>query len=98
MYEMDIFDNIKKGDKVYSVIDGWGIVKNIDKQGNNIPIEVSFREGGLRNDRYFRFDGRNSNLDKHPTLFLEEVSVVKKITLWFNPKENKIWKNKFKQK
>ena len=59
-------EEIKVGDKVWDIIEGWGIVERIDS--NNFPIVVS---GHSYNSK-----GKDNTLDINPTIFWDEVHIT----------------------
>lgn len=67
--------NIKVGDKVFSTIDGWGIVKSI---GEDIyyPIKAGFENCY----NVFTLDGKINDTDKYPALFtynpFEKIEII----------------------
>ena len=59
-------EEIKPGDRVWDIIEGWGIVERIDS--NNFPIVVS---GHSYNSK-----GKDNTLDINPTIFWDEVHIT----------------------
>jgi hypothetical protein len=59
-------EEIKAGDKVWDIIEGWVIVERIDS--NNFPIVVS---GHSYNSK-----GKDNTLDINPTIFWDEVHIT----------------------
>jgi hypothetical protein len=82
------FSKAKIGDEVWSIHQGWGVVKEINLH-EQYPIGVSFRGETCQT---FTFDGRCWIGHKYPTLFWNEIQfeiperpkrkVKKEITVW----------------
>ena len=62
-----MFEDVKKGDKVWSFVYGWGVVEDIRKK--KLQITVKFK-----NERdTFTLDGKMYKTDMYQTLFWDEV-------------------------
>jgi len=62
-----MFKDVKIGDRLYSLVYGWGVVEEIGKE--NLQITVKFK-----NERdTFTFDGKMYETDMHQTLFWDEI-------------------------
>jgi len=63
------FANAKVGEKVWDILEGWGIIKDIFADGLRVQFDNHTR-------LYFR-NGRGDIQDKNPRLFKEEATEVK---------------------
>jgi len=65
----------KKGDKVYSILKGWGEVKTIEENPrlDNYPLYVKFNNRGYEN---FTEDGKNIVSDLIPELYHTEPIIT----------------------
>ena len=68
----------KEGDKVYSILKGWGVVLETAKKKF---IAVEFKDINNFSTFYYHPDGRQSKSDIIPELYTEEKSVHAAITL-----------------
>lgn len=66
---MAMFDDAEVGDKVWSVVEGWGVVKEIHKN-SNFPLLVSFKSRNFSCG--YTFEGKSSLVDNGPSLFWKE--------------------------
>lgn len=72
---MPKFTNAKINDKVWSSIDGYGEIKEINKVSNpNFPIKVLFNNGICKS---FTKNGEESMASVYPTLFWNEFHIPK---------------------
>lgn len=60
---------IKPGDRIWSMIDGWGTVVSLDS-GAEYPFEVKFDTGTCET---FMYCGRCYKMDRNPTLYWDEI-------------------------
>lgn len=93
------FETAKVGDRVWSLTEGWGVIKNRYAPHTQYPLDVGF-EGGHRR-RYTLWGLLNFN-DLNPTLFWDEVKVEipekplpqlevdTKVWVWIGKEVNKI--------
>ena len=63
-----MFKNAKVGDKVWSILDGWGEIVKITNE--DFPIKVKFKNGSFES---FITDGSKYYNNINPTLFWDEV-------------------------
>ena len=64
-----MFRDVRKGDRVYSLEYGWGMVTALDN--SDFPIFVDFKY----EEETFALDGKVSRASIHPTLFWDEVKI-----------------------
>lgn len=67
------FSNVKIGDKVYSLIDGWGTV--IEIQEKNFKVLFDRKDLDLGLTLTFDFTGRYFSRDLNPILYWNEVKL-----------------------
>ena len=95
-----MFKNVKEGDKVYSILYGWGQVDAVRHYRCGLVCDFWVR---FRDDKRVRFNanGKMCETDTNPTLFWGEVKIdPPKVSRPFklqNEKKNKINKRNFIQ-
>ena len=67
-------EEFKVGQKVFSILSGWGVVYEIDNN-KMYPVKVRFLRDGSNE---FAYNGHASSFDRIPTLYHEEMIVVPK--------------------
>lgn len=79
-------EEVKVGDKVWHVINGWGEVTELDEGSTDYPILVQW--GGRGWFEWFTKDGKTyPELDETPTLFWQPI----KFEIPRKPKREKAW-------
>ena len=68
------FYNVKKGDKVWSIRFGWGVVKEVNHD-ECYGLIVSFQHAVSYMHIRFTFDGCEAHNDIYPTLFWNEFHI-----------------------
>ena len=68
-----MFSNIKVGDRVWSMVYGWGIVNAVDQEDLQYPFRVVFTGG---QEKWFTGCGREIINHLNPTLFWDEVKIT----------------------
>lgn len=63
------FENVKVGDKVWSLNKGWGVVEKIEVL-NRYPLRVMHDDGSSET---YTADGKLYKNDKYPLIFWDEV-------------------------
>lgn len=69
--EKPMFADVKVGDRVWSVLCGWGVVVDIDT--SHYPVDVNFDAGSCD---CFTFEGKQEIRDTSPALFWDEIKIV----------------------
>lgn len=72
------FKDAKIGDRVWSILHGWGVIKDVivdDSDENTYPLEVAFDHKG--SNRSYTYDGKHYNHEVSPTLFWQEFDLPK---------------------
>ena len=67
-----MFSEIKLGDKVWCVANGWGIILGT-KEPNQLPLMVDFGKYQL----FYTIDGKRNENDKQQSLFWNEFNIPK---------------------
>lgn len=65
----------KNGDAVYSLLNGWGTVVEVDDR----VVTVNFDNQGNIIGREFHYDGRKNKIDKFPELYFSKEEALEKI-------------------
>ena len=65
------FETAKVGDKVWSLVHGWGVISRIESY-SDYPIKVNFE----KSFDSFTFDGKLYASNKHQSIFLDEVKII----------------------
>ena len=66
------FTDAKVGDRVWSITNGWGVVKERRSPHYQYPLNVEFEGGSCR---LYTLWGRLHIEDQNPTLFWDEVKI-----------------------
>ena len=66
------FTDAKAGDRVWSITEGWGVVKKRTSPHDPYPLVVEFENG---THIIYTLWGRRYNSDLNPTLFWDEVKI-----------------------
>lgn len=66
------FDNVRKGNRVWSVVHNWGTVAEMSKGDRHTVFQVDFDNGKLE---MYILDGRRNEKDLNPTLFWNEFHI-----------------------
>jgi len=80
--EAKMFEDAKVGDRVWSIVYGWGKIKqaDVDIVGPDFKLEVEFLNSRDRNESHiyivYTLEGKNGLSDKYPTLFWDEVKIT----------------------
>lgn len=70
-----LIDCLKVGDKVFNMLNGWGVVESLYKFNDSYPIEVKFDEySSLYTEK-----GKQHEYHINPSLFLEEIKLEQKL-------------------
>ena len=89
------FSDAKVGDRVWSITNGWGVVKDRRTPYYHYPLNVKFEDGSCR---LYTLWGRLHIEDQNPTLFWDEfvinapakplpdLEVDTKVLVWNNSK------------
>ena len=67
-----MFKNAKVGDRVYSLLNGWGKIEDISSKGV-LPV---FFKGDNGDKNNFTFDGKHYPDSPHPVLFWDEPTII----------------------
>lgn len=70
------FSRASIGDRVWSILHGWGTVNDIDRYGNSedkTQLHIVFDIGGYC---WYKLDGRCNANDLNPELYWEEAEIV----------------------
>ncbi|OHD20573.1 MAG: hypothetical protein A2Y38_03315 [Spirochaetes bacterium GWB1_59_5] len=70
-----MFRDVKVGDRVWDLVNGWGVVEEVTLDG----LGVLFEEPDLDGDRVdvtYRFDGRANSWCRRSTLFWDEIVIT----------------------
>lgn len=77
------FTDAKVGDRVWSITEGWGVIKERRKSPYQYPLTVDFENDSYRT---YTLWGRLDISDLNPTLFWDEVKpqleVDAKVIVW----------------
>ena len=65
---IDIFKDVKVGDELYSIEDGWGTVVGVSADGS-YPLAIQFRDKVIS----FTRGGKRWACSKNPTLFWDKI-------------------------
>lgn len=68
-----MFSKAKVGDRVWSLLWGWGIISKVDQQEHPYPIRVEF---DIDEVEWFTLCGKYLLEHINPTLFLDEVKIT----------------------
>lgn len=66
------FSNARKGDRVWSIIYGYGEIIAVYNANNECPLDVMFDGGKTRS---YTFDGKYNTDCNHPELFWNEFNI-----------------------
>lgn len=73
---MGMFSNAKTGDRVWSLLHGWGTVTEVDRHAKlevTVALHVLFDTGEMY---YYNLDGKYSADDLNPELYWGELNII----------------------
>lgn len=67
-----MFKDAKPGDRVWSFIDGWGVISDMDNSNHTYPLTVQFDSGNLE---LFTGTGKHDVVAVNPTLYWDSFEI-----------------------
>jgi hypothetical protein len=88
-----MFRDAKPGQKVWCVLNGWGVIKSINNSWG-FPVRVYFEH--IDYEVGYTYDGKLYDNNENPCLFWDEIQITpppkpkrkvkKTVVVWLNPK------------
>ena len=66
-----MFENARAGDWVWSVLNGWGKVEKVERDGDNSTMAVTYERWKTRT---YRLSGKASCTDQYPEIYWDEIN------------------------